>query len=99
MQTYRQAAQEPTEDSAGYGEGQGCQGEEGEINGSLIWSGVYTVFAEWVWSVLPLCNIIHECKMHRQQHHHHLHTPSTVYWFPRVFRHVLVPSTDMMERI
>jgi ribosomal protein S24E len=30
---YRQAAQEQAEDSPGYGEGQGCQGEEGEING------------------------------------------------------------------
>lgn len=30
---YRQAAQEQAEDSARHGEGQGCQGEEGEING------------------------------------------------------------------
>jgi len=29
---YRQAAQEPTEDSAGYSKGQGCQVEEGEIS-------------------------------------------------------------------
>lgn len=30
----RQAAQEPTEDSARYSEGQGCQGQEGEISDS-----------------------------------------------------------------
>ncbi|PWI65736.1 hypothetical protein PCL_06707 [Purpureocillium lilacinum] len=28
----RQAAQEPTKDAAGHGQGQGCQGEEGEIS-------------------------------------------------------------------
>lgn len=32
----RQAAQEPTEDPARYGEGQGCQGQEGEISDSPI---------------------------------------------------------------
>lgn len=32
---YRQAAQEPTKDPARHGEGQGCQGEEGEINATL----------------------------------------------------------------
>lgn len=30
---YRQAAQEPTKDAPRHGEDQGCQGEEGEING------------------------------------------------------------------
>jgi ribosomal protein S24E len=37
---YRQAAQEQAEDSARHGEGQGCQGEEGEINGWRFFFGV-----------------------------------------------------------
>jgi ribosomal protein S24E len=32
----RQAAQEPTKDPPRYGKGQGCQGEEGEINDSWL---------------------------------------------------------------
>lgn len=97
--TNRQAAQEPSKDSAGNGEGQGCQGEEGEIDGSLLWSGVLIVFAGKVWSVLPPCNIIHECEnnlhYHEQQHHpHHLHILQLT-GLPPVLRSVdgmLVPS-------
>lgn len=37
---YRQAAQEPTKDPPWYGKGQGCQGQEGEINDSMTWVGL-----------------------------------------------------------
>jgi len=36
----RQAAQEPTKDPPWYGKGQGCQGQEGEINDSMTWLGL-----------------------------------------------------------
>lgn len=59
---YRQATQEPTEDSAGYRKGQGCQGEEGEIDDGLLrvfWSLRSGFGSAWA---LALC-IIRE-KMH-----------------------------------
>lgn len=47
---YRQATKEQTEDSAWYGEGQGCEQEEGEIDDSLssgVWDGGTLVLREW----------------------------------------------------
>ncbi len=63
----RQAAQEPTEDSAGYRKGQGCQGEEGEINGSLFFLRrlLHRFYSRiWLW-FCALSHMSAECKTRR----------------------------------
>ena len=79
----RQAAQEPSKDSAGHGEGQGCQGEEGEIDGSLS-SGLGFLLSlrdgsgRFCPRAILYMNASKNLHYHEQQqhlhHHHHLYT-------------------------
>lgn len=57
----RQAAQEPTKDPPRYGKGQGCQGEEGEINDS--WLGL-CISSGWLGSgCCYVCSCVHSVVM------------------------------------
>lgn len=54
---YRQAAQEPTEDATGYREGQGCQGQEGEISVSPTFMPPPTLASVYPWGEKPTCGL------------------------------------------